>query len=112
MQFYLLAVLFFALLVAIFAIQNAVPVDIQFLSWRFPEISLVLVILGSLVTGALFAFVLGLFRQASLGRRLRHYQARNRELTDELARIRGAALEDTRPLGAAGRDGLAGKGPE
>lgn len=104
MQLYLPAVLIFALLIAVFAVQNAVPVDIQFLSWRFPGISLALVIFGSLVIGALFAFILGLFRQARLGRQVRHYQAKARELADELARLRQADLEDTQPLpGARGR---------
>lgn len=104
MQFYLLGVLVFALLVAIFAVQNAVPVDIKFLSWRFPNISLALVMLGSLVAGAFFAFILGLIRQARLGREVRHYQARVKELAEELTRLRQAELENTQPLpGARGR---------
>lgn len=103
MQFYVLAVLVFALLIGVFAVQNAVPVDIRFLGWRFSGISLVLVILTSLVVGALFAFVFGLVRQASLGRELRQCRVRNRELEEELNRIREAALNHTQPLPSRGR---------
>lgn len=45
--------LFFALLVAIFAVQNAERVTVHFLWWRFPGTSLVIVILASVILGAL-----------------------------------------------------------
>jgi uncharacterized integral membrane protein len=98
MQFYLLVVLVFALLVAVFAVQNAGPVDVRFLGWHFPNLSLALLIIGSLILGALLTLVLGLTKQASLRRQLRQYQQQNRELLEELDRIRQVALEDTRPL--------------
>ena len=62
MQFYWILALVFALIVAIFAIQNASLVDIRFLNWEFADISLVLVILGSAVIGAVIIFYFGLFQ--------------------------------------------------
>lgn len=54
--------LVFALLVAVFALQNASPVDISFLTMDF-SISQALVILLSAVFGALCALLLGLMRR-------------------------------------------------
>ena len=62
MQFYILLALVFALLVAIFALQNASPVGVQFFFWKL-DISLVLIILGSAVLGAVTMFLLGLARE-------------------------------------------------
>jgi len=62
MQFYLITALVFALLVAVFAIQNTETVVIQFLAWSF-SISLVLVILGSAAVGALVLYLFSLVKQ-------------------------------------------------
>ncbi|MGB9662679.1 MAG: LapA family protein [Moorellaceae bacterium] len=62
MQFYGLLALVFVLLVAIFAVQNAVPVDIHFLVWQFPQVSLVIVIFTSALAGALIMVFLGVVR--------------------------------------------------
>ncbi|MDT8901024.1 LapA family protein [Anaeroselena agilis] len=48
----LVLALVFALLVAVFAIQNSLPVTVAFLAWSF-QTSLVLVILGAAIFGAL-----------------------------------------------------------
>lgn len=49
---YLFLTLFFSLFVAFFAVQNAMPVSIAFFTWQW-QTSLVLVILGSAIVGAL-----------------------------------------------------------
>ena len=54
MQKYILIVLVIALLVALFAVQNALRVDIRFLWWTFPQVSLVMIMLSSF-TGSVFA---------------------------------------------------------
>lgn len=51
----LVAVLVFALVVAIFALQNAEPVRIAFLWWTVPRVSEALIILGSVLLGVLGA---------------------------------------------------------
>ncbi len=62
MQALLVAVLFLALLIAVFALQNAGFVPIRLLFWQF-DVSLVLVILGSALLGALAVLLAGLFRR-------------------------------------------------
>jgi Uncharacterized integral membrane protein len=56
--------LLFALVIALFALQNIATVTVRFLLWEY-EASLVFVVLGAASLGAAFAFV------ASLGPRLR-----------------------------------------
>ncbi len=87
MQFYLVLALFFALLVAIFAVQNTELVTINFLMWKFKEISLVLVIFGSSVIGAVFLFLLGMVKQFSQYRANRELTVKNRKLAAEVARL-------------------------
>ncbi|WP_366924964.1 lipopolysaccharide assembly protein LapA domain-containing protein [Metallumcola ferriviriculae] len=83
MQFYLVSALLFALLVAIFAVQNTELVTINFLAWQFKEISLVLVILGSSVIGAVFLFFLGMVKQFSQYRSNKELTVMNKQLTEE-----------------------------
>lgn len=65
MQILLLLTLVFAVLVAIFAIQNAHLVTIYFLKWQF-EASLGLIILFSLLIGAVLLGVFDLINQAKV----------------------------------------------
>ncbi len=59
--FYIMGVLIFAILVAVFAIQNAGPVAIKFFFWGIPETPLVLVILATVLCGIIIGFLLGRF---------------------------------------------------
>lgn len=68
-----------SLLVALFAVQNAVSVSLNFLAFTF-ESSLVLVILGSFVAGLLVAAMFMLAMKA------RHFLA-ERRLNDEKQRL-------------------------
>lgn len=72
MQLIYLLVTLFALAIAVFALQNADPVKVQFLRWKF-ESSVAVVTLGSAALGALIAVGLGL-----LGR-VRRRAGRQRE---------------------------------
>lgn len=58
MQLIYLLVTLFALAIAVFALQNADPVKVQFLRWKF-ESSVAVVTLGSAALGALIAVGLG-----------------------------------------------------
>lgn len=51
----------FALLVTVFALQNAQPVSIRLLFWNFPAIPLVLVIMGTTLLGLISGFFWGRF---------------------------------------------------
>ncbi|HHT63593.1 MAG: LapA family protein [Bacillota bacterium] len=84
MQLLLIFTLVFALGVAIFAVQNATPVEISFLFYRFQDISLVVVILASVLAGALIVFLLSLVKQISFFRKIRTLEKRIEFLEKEL----------------------------
>lgn len=91
---YLALALLFALVVAIFAVQNAVPVGVSFLTWRF-ETSLVLVILGGAALGALSVGVLGVFKQIGMSFRLWDQEARSRRLEAEIKKLKASEEQMT-----------------
>jgi|GEM_PF-747200 len=86
MQFYLVSALVFSLLVAVFAIQNTEEVVVKFLTWQF-SISLVLVLLGSAVAGALVLYFLGLFKQVGAWMKIRQLNSRKTELETQLKKL-------------------------
>lgn len=97
--------LVFALVVAIFAVQNNTPVDIAFLGWKHPEISLVLVIIGSAVAGALAVFCLSLVKQFKLNMELRHAKGNNEKLNSQIASLESkleALISKTQPVDDSG----------
>src|SRR3972149_2915133 len=103
-QVYLVAALILAVLVATFAVQNAIPVTVKFLAWNF-ESSLVSVILLAAGVGA-FAMAL-----VSLPQTVRAW-TRLRQRETELARLAGQVrqLEDRVAAQAEAGPGLAGGG--
>lgn len=79
-QLYLTLGILFALIIAIFAIQNTERVDICFLIWQVREVSKVLIILVSAATGALIMFFLGLMWQYKKVKRIRQLEAEIKQL--------------------------------
>ena len=67
-MFILILSLIFALLISIFALQNASPVAIQLL-WLTKDVPLVLIILGSAFAGALIMLLLAFWRGLRLKRK-------------------------------------------
>ena len=94
MQAYLVGALLFAVLVAIFAIQNVRPVDIRFLTWQIQEISLVLVILGSASIGAVVVFFLGTVKQIYNHRQIKELRRKNVDLEKTIQELQ--AINETR----------------
>ncbi|MGE5573274.1 MAG: lipopolysaccharide assembly protein LapA domain-containing protein [Bacteroidota bacterium] len=86
----------FALLVAVFAIQNSTPVTVTFLRWHLVDVSLALVILGSAVAGAVVVGLLGAVREIGLRLSVRSFRGKAERLGQELetARERAASVED------------------
>jgi len=105
-QVYWVTALLFALMVAVFAVQNAETVNIRFLYWQFHDISLVLVILGSAAVGALLLFVLSTIKQVSLVLKLKDAENKIRKLENQLKELQ-AAPPPAPPEGAG-----AGKGED
>lgn len=61
---------------AVFALQNIDPVTIRFIGWRVEGAPLALVILISVVTGMVFALLIGIVQQWKLRSRIRQLEAR------------------------------------
>ncbi|HHV62280.1 MAG TPA: LapA family protein [Firmicutes bacterium] len=86
MQAYLIIALVFAIAVAIFAVQNSGAVTVRFLNWQ-SDTSLIFVILGSAVAGALAVGLVGFMKQISLSIKLRNTSIRLHKLQEEYDRI-------------------------
>lgn len=97
MNLNLLLALLFTLMIAIFAAQNAQPVEIRFLSWGWVT-SLVVVIVGSATLGALLASTLSLVRQVSMKVQARERQNRLRQVEQELERFQRRAQEQEQEI--------------
>lgn len=72
MQLYLFLGLLFSIAIAVFAVQNSVLVDISVFFWKFKDISLVLVIFGSALIGALAAGLFGAVKQYKYAKNLKN----------------------------------------
>ncbi|HHW56906.1 MAG TPA: DUF1049 domain-containing protein [Clostridia bacterium] len=79
---YTILALIFAIIVAIFAIYNAGPVDIKFLHWQY-SISQALVILLSTAIGAIIVGIIGVFAQIKYSTTIRGLNNKIKELEKE-----------------------------
>ncbi|MBU5427755.1 LapA family protein [Tissierella pigra] len=82
MEFKFIISLLFSVLVAIFAIQNARSVEINFLFTKF-TISQAVVILGSAVIGALIVLLLGIIKQIKQGVKIKQLKKEIEIITEE-----------------------------
>ena len=96
-----------SLAVAIFAIQNAVSVEISFLFWHF-TMSLALIILGCLILGFIIASLWTLKAKTSHFMKERKYKEQIRQLEEELDEMQAAAPRFTETK--VPRSDFAGKG--
>src|SRR6056297_2484057 len=79
--------LIFAILIAIFAIQNASIVALNILMWEF-EISLAVVVLGSIIFGALVIGIFSYFKQFQLKRRNKNLRLEIQSLKEERDKLK------------------------
>ena len=68
--------LFFSFIVAVFALQNSDPIAIKFILWKFHQVPLVIIMLGSALFGAFITFVFSL--RKSVGTRLKIHDLNKR----------------------------------
>ncbi|ADL12255.1 LapA family protein [Acetohalobium arabaticum] len=97
MQLILVAAFVFALIVAIFAIQNAITVQVVLFTWQF-ETSLVVVIFGAAILGALSVGLFGLMQYIKLKLKLRKKEQKINKLEGELAEL-SPAEDDNKERG-------------
>ncbi|MGB9678695.1 MAG: LapA family protein [Thermoanaerobacteraceae bacterium] len=91
-QYYTILALIFAVLVAVFAISNAVAVDISFLYWHY-KISQALVILISAAIGAITIGIIGVFGQVRYSMRIRGLNNRIKEIEKEKDELNKKVIE-------------------
>jgi len=101
--------LLFALVVAIFAIQNNATVDISFLGWTYSGISLVLIIIGSATAGAVIVFLLGLFKQIKLRIELRHLRTTNERLMRMIEELKSKETKEAEETKKDSQDLISGQ---
>jgi uncharacterized integral membrane protein len=98
----------FALLIAVFAVQNTAPVSVNLLIWRFDDVAVAALVLAAAALGALTTYLFGLSRdiRQRLSLRSARSTARSQDALIEELRSRIRDLEtqrETRPaLGIAG----------
>ena len=86
MQKNLIIALIFAIIVAIFSIQNSGPVSLVFFTWEFTT-SLVVILLASAVLGAIIMWVISSFKQLKLKKEIRDLKKEIRNLDKEVEKI-------------------------
>ncbi|WIV11821.1 LapA family protein [Proteiniborus sp. MB09-C3] len=94
MEFKFIVSLLFAVLVAIFAIQNAGNVEINFLFAKF-TVSQAVVILVSAIVGAIIVLLLGLIKQIKQNMKIKQLTKEVTKFTDENATLQAKIDELT-----------------
>ena len=102
----LILVILLSIIVAIFAVQNAVAVSLNFIFWSFSS-SLVLVILGSFLIGVLVAtcFLLAMkakdyLQDKKTQEEITRLQTENKRLEERIAMLQHTQQLHDEPLGA------------
>lgn len=83
MQIRVMVLLLFSLVIAIFAVMNTQPVNINFF-FTEAEIELIFVIIFSILFGALFMFILSSMKQFQQSRKIRSLEKENIKLKQDL----------------------------
>jgi putative membrane protein len=113
MQLIWIASLVFAVLIALFAVQNTTPISVSFLVWRLEAVAVAALVLAAAALGALLTYLLGLGRGIRSGMDLRSSRATIRrqeaEIADLQARLREHETQPgvKEPVAAAERPGSA-----
>jgi uncharacterized integral membrane protein len=103
MQLIWIASLFFAVVIALFAVQNTTPVSVSFLVWRLEAVAVSALVLAAAALGALLTYLFGLRRGIQHRLELRGNRATIRDqealIADLRARVREleGAVEAKRP---------------
>lgn len=109
----LILVIVLSMVVALFAVQNAVTVSLSFVFWSFSA-SLVLVIFGAFLMGVLVAMCFMLAMKAKhylqdkkLHEEMAQLQAENKRLEEQIAMLQHTQLLHDKAAAAAGSEDAA-----
>ena len=90
---------FFLIIIILFLIyflsMNNANVDIDLLFKKFNQVSISMVIFGSLSLGVLFGYIIAVFSILSTRAQNRNLQNKIKSLTDELNDLRNVAVNET-----------------
>lgn len=89
MQLIWIASLLFAVVIALFAVQNTTPISVSFLVWRLEAVAVAALVLAAAALGALLTYLLGLGRGIRSGMDLRGSRATIRRQESEIAELQG-----------------------
>jgi lipopolysaccharide assembly protein A len=98
--------LFFAVVIALFAVQNTAPVTVSFLAWRVEAVAVSTLVLAAAALGALTTYLFGLSREirGRLERRGSRSTIRDQDALIADLRTRVRELERERGLGVGSRE--------
>lgn len=91
MQIRFIIALVFSILVTVFALLNAQPIEVNFI-FSSVRLSLALVILGSAAVGALIAALLSAFKQITAMLKIRELEKQIKQQADALLQFEQATL--------------------
>lgn len=103
MQLFWIASLLFAVVIALFAVQNNQVVSVNFLLWRLEGVAVSTLVLAAAALGALLTYLLGLGRaiRQQMATRATRSELRQQEATIAELRARIAELEQQVGAGPA-----------
>lgn len=87
MQAYLLGALVFLLCIAVFIFQNSFGIQVHFITWNSPEVSVGIVVLIAACAGAIITFLLDSFRYFKIARTIKDLRKQNLELGDQVKKL-------------------------
>lgn len=93
MQIRVMILLLFSLVIAIFAVINTQPVEINFFFTK-TEIELIFVIIFSVIIGALFMFILSSMKQLQQSRRIKSLEKENIKIKGSLEQLKSQQLKN------------------
>ena len=97
----LLIAFLFAILIAVFALQNTAAANVRFLVWEY-ETSLVLIIISSAMSGAILTVVASLGPRIKRAREIRHLEQTVQSQGERIRQLEGIVKEsrEASPPGA------------
>lgn len=93
MQIVWIGSLFFAIVIALFAVQNITPVTVSLLFWRAESMPVAMVVLASAALGALTTYLFGLSRQVRGHLERRGHRSTIRDQEGLIEELRGRVRE-------------------
>jgi len=93
MQLQLIAAIIVAILAVVFALQNAVPITVSFLTWRF-ESSLALVLLITLALGILMSLLVSVPSMIKRRKKISNQKKKIQKLEISIQKEAGSKIEE------------------